>query len=61
MVARLHCTSKLSAFEDLTSLQSFGFRGEALSALAALSELTITTRIAQQTKATKLTFDRTGI
>lgn len=31
-----HSTSKLSRFEDFDNLLTFGFRGEALNALAAL-------------------------
>lgn len=41
-------------------LHTFGFRGEALSALAALSQLTVITRTAAQTAATRLEFDRHG-
>ena len=33
-VAQRHHTSKLSSFDDLGKLRSFGFRGEALSSLA---------------------------
>ncbi|KAI9479917.1 ATP-binding mismatch repair protein [Coemansia sp. RSA 989] len=38
-----HWTSKLSTFEDLESVQSFGFRGEALSSLCAVSRVQVTT------------------
>ena len=39
-----HATSKISAFEDLDRLHTFGFCGEALYAIAAVSKVTITTR-----------------
>lgn len=41
-VAR-HATSKLMLVEDLTRIQSYGFRGEALAAIAAVSRLTLET------------------
>ncbi len=37
-----HATSKLSAFEDLDRLTTFGFRGEALYAIAAVAKITVT-------------------
>jgi DNA mismatch repair protein MutL len=37
-----HATSKIKSIEDLMQLKSFGFRGEALASLAAVSELTMT-------------------
>jgi len=45
-IAKKHATSKIADFKDLESLQSFGFRGEALSSLCAMSasDLVITTK-----------------
>ncbi|KAI5121002.1 hypothetical protein M0805_000463 [Coniferiporia weirii] len=61
-VAMKHCTSKLSTFEDLSAVQTFGFRGEALSSLCALSErVTITTTTAKEAPmGTVLELDRFG-
>lgn len=50
----------MSDFPDLQLLTTFGFRGEALSALCNLGELTVETRTKNEKVATHLTFDRSG-
>ena len=55
-----HATSKLRDFSDLTSVETFGFRGEALSSLCALSKLTISTRHAHAQLGTVLEYDHNG-
>ncbi|KAI1853085.1 hypothetical protein JX266_001791 [Neoarthrinium moseri] len=60
-LALKHYTSKLSTYEDLTSLQTFGFRGEALSSLCALSKFSVTTCLASDApKGSKLEFETSG-
>ncbi|KAL3517451.1 hypothetical protein ACH5RR_020040 [Cinchona calisaya] len=61
VLALKHHTSKISDFPDLQSLATFGFRGEALSSLCALADLTVETRTKDEAVATHLTFDRSGL
>lgn len=60
-IALKHYTSKLSTYSDLNTLETFGFRGEALSSLCALSRFTVTTCLQSDVpKGTKLEFDVSG-
>ncbi|KFK30840.1 hypothetical protein AALP_AA6G032400, partial [Arabis alpina] len=61
VLALKHHTSKLEDFTDLQSLTTFGFRGEALSSLCALGNLTVETRTKNENVATLLTFDQSGL
>ncbi|GLI71001.1 hypothetical protein VaNZ11_016117 [Volvox africanus] len=54
-------TSKISSFDDLTSVSTYGFRGEALSSLCAVSELSVVTRTAEQATGVRLEYDHEGL
>ncbi|XP_056392008.1 mismatch repair endonuclease PMS2 [Hyla sarda] len=55
-----HHTSKLQDFSDLVNVETFGFRGEALSSLCALSDLSIFTCHKSAKVGTRLVFDQNG-
>jgi len=55
-----HTTSKLRQFGDLSNLQTYGFRGEALASLCGLSNLSVTTRTVKDLAATTFVFSTTG-
>jgi DNA mismatch repair protein MutL len=59
-VARKHFTSKLASFGDLASVGTFGFRGEALAALANVAKLTLVTRQTSDAAASRLEYDSSG-
>lgn len=54
LVLTRYATSKIQDEEDLYNLSSYGFRGEALSSIAEVSQVTIMTKTAQDSVATKL-------
>ncbi|RGP68314.1 DNA mismatch repair pms2 [Fusarium longipes] len=60
-VALKHHTSKLSSYSDIATLETFGFRGEALASLCALSTVSVTTcQQGEAPKGTKLSFEPSG-
>ncbi|KAF8792416.1 PMS1 protein like protein [Argiope bruennichi] len=59
-VAKPHCTSKITSHLDLTKINTYGFRGEALAAICAVADLEITTKTANEEFGYTYTFDHNG-
>ncbi len=53
----IHATSKLRSIEDIYSLSTMGFRGEALASIAACSDVTLTTCLKGEKEGTKVVYE----
>ena len=53
----IHATSKLHSIEDIYSLSTNGFRGEALASIAACSDVTMTTCLKGEAQGTKVVYE----
>ncbi|XP_063174138.1 PMS1 protein homolog 1 isoform X2 [Candoia aspera] len=60
VTAMKHYTSKINSSEDLESLRTYGFRGEALGSICSISQVSVTTRTAADDFSTQYNFDRSG-
>ena len=54
MAFERHATSKISTADDLFSLHTMGFRGEALASVAAVAEVELKTRTANEELGTRI-------
>lgn len=60
ILAKRGTTSKISEFDDIYAVKSLGFRGEALSSLCNIADLTINTKRAGDETGWSLKYDHLG-
>ena len=61
MAFERHATSKISTIEDLFKIQTMGFRGEALASIAAVAQVELKTRRAEDTVGVYLTIENSSV
>ena len=60
IIAKRGTTSKIAEFNDIYAIKSLGFRGEALSSLCNIANVSILTKKKEQETGWSLKFDHMG-
>lgn len=56
-----HATSKISGFDDIQNIRSYGFRGEALSSIASVSRVEVITRMPDSHAGTRIVVENAEV